>query len=112
MVHKVLEAVVLTVSGLGTVVVIWGVAQAITSFVAMKFTSEKKDAVSESEHIRQRLGAHLLLGLEIFIAADIISSAVSPSWEKVGILVSVVGVRTVLSYFLRMELKQGVREGH
>ena len=43
------------------------------------------------------------------IAADIISSAVSPSWEKVGILVSIVGVRTVLSYFLRMELKHGVR---
>ena len=50
-----------------------------------------------------------LLGLEIFIAADIISSTVSPSWEKVGILVSIVGVRTVLSCFLRMEVKQGVR---
>ncbi len=51
----------------------------------------------------------MLLGLEIFIAADIISSAVSPSWEKVGIPVSIVGVTTVLSYFLRMKLKQGVR---
>ncbi len=108
-IHKILEAVILTVSGLGTLVVIWGVLQAIVSFFAMKIATEKKDPVSESEHIRQRLGAHLLLGLEIFIAADIISSAVSPSWEKVGILVSIVGVRTVLSYFLRMELKQGVR---
>jgi len=108
-IHDILEVVVLTVSSLGTLVVIWGVIQAVISFIAMKFASEKKDAVSESESIRQRLGAHLLLGLEIFIAADIISSSVSPSWEKVGILVSVVGVRTVLSYFLRMELKQGVR---
>ncbi|MBI5742193.1 MAG: DUF1622 domain-containing protein [Nitrospirae bacterium] len=108
-IHDILEVVVLTVSGLGTLVVIWGVVQAVVSFVAMKFASGNKDAVSESESIRQRLGAHLLLGLEIFIAADIISSSVSPSWEKVGILVSVVGVRTVLSYFLRMELKQGVR---
>ena len=108
-IHNILEVVVLTVSGLGTLVVIWGVIQTIVSFVVMKFTSEKKDAVSESEYIRQRLGAHLLLGLEIFIAAEIISSAVSPSWEKVGILVSVVAVRIVLSYFLRMELKQGVR---
>jgi uncharacterized membrane protein len=108
-IHEILQVVILTVSGLGTLVVIWGVIETIVSFVVMKFASEKKDAVSESEYIRQRLGAHLLLGLEIFIAADIISSAVSPSWEKVGILVSVVAVRTVLSYFLRMELKQGVR---
>ena len=108
-IHDILEVIVLTVSSLGTLVVIWGVIQAVAAFVAMKFASEKKDAVAESETIRQRLGAHLLLGLEIFIAADIISSTVSPSWEKVGILVSVVGVRTVLSYFLRMELKQGVR---
>ena len=108
-IHDILEVIVLTVSSLGTLVVIWGVIQAVVAFVAMKFASEKKDAVSESEDIRQRLGAHLLLGLEIFIAADIISSAVSPSWEKVGMLVSIVGIRTVLSYFLRMELKQGVR---
>ena len=108
-VHEILQVIVFTVSGLGTLVVIWGVLEAITSFFSLKLVQKQKDAVSESENIRQHLGAHLLLGLEIFIAADIITSAVSPSWEKVGILVAIVGVRTVLSYFLRMELKQGVR---
>jgi uncharacterized membrane protein len=109
-IQDILTVVILTVSGLGAVVVVWGVFEAVAVFVAQKFVSEKKDVVSESEANRQRLGAHLLLGLEIFIAADIISSAVSPSWEKVGILASIVGVRTVLSYFLRMEVKQGVRD--
>ena len=108
-IHNILGVVILTVSGLGAAVVVWGVIEAIVAFVGLKFSSAKEDAVSKSETVRQRLGAHLLLGLEIFIAADIISSAVSPSWEKVGILVTIVGVRTVLSYFLRMELKQGVR---
>jgi uncharacterized membrane protein len=108
-IHDILQVVILTVSGLGTVVVVWGVIESIVAFLGLKFSFAGADAVSRSETIRQRLGAHLLLGLEIFIAADIISSAVSPSWEKVGILVSIVGVRTVLSYFLRMELKQGVR---
>ena len=108
-IHNVLQVVILTVSGLGAAVVVWGVIEAVVAFVTLKFSSSKEDPVAKSETIRQRLGAHLLLGLEIFIAADIISSAVSPSWEKVGILVAIVGVRTVLSYFLRMELKQGVR---
>ncbi len=106
--QDILQVVILTISGLGAAVVVWGVIEAIVSFVRLKSSRVREDAVSRSETIRQHLGAHLLLGLEIFIAADIISSAVSPSWEKVGILVSIVGVRTVLSYFLRMELKQGV----
>jgi len=55
---------------------------------------------------RQELSAHLLLGLEIFIAADIISSVSSPTWEKVGILGAVVGIRTVLSYFLTIEMEK------
>ena len=86
----------------------FGAFETMVSFLGLKFSPSKEDAVSRSESIRQRLGAHLLLGLEIFIAADIISSAVSPSWEKVGILAATVGVRTVLSYFLRMELRHGM----
>ena len=109
LIHNILEAVILTISGLGAVVVIWGVIEAMVAFFRLKFSSVKEEAVPKSETIRQRLGAHLLLGLEIFIAADIISSSVSPSWEKVGILASIVGVRTVLSYFLRIEVKQGIR---
>ncbi len=108
-IQNVLQIVVLTISGLGAGVVVWGVIEAIIAFIGLKFSSGREDPVSKSEAIRQQLGAHLLLGLEIFIAADIISSTVSPSWEKVGILVTIVGVRTVLSYFLRVELKQGVR---
>jgi uncharacterized membrane protein len=108
-IHNILQVVVLTISGIGAAVVVWGVMEAMVAFLGLKFSAVKENAVSQSEAIRQRLGAHLLLGLEIFIAADIISSAVSPSWEKVGMLAAIVGVRTVLSYFLRMELKQGVR---
>ncbi len=108
-IQNILQVVILTISGLGAVVVAWGVIEAIVSFFGLKLSSVKEEAVSKSEAIRQRLGAHLLLGLEIFIAADIISSAISPSWEKVGILASIVGVRTVLSYFLRIEVRQGIR---
>lgn len=108
-IHTILPGVTLGISLLGALVVIWGILEAVAAFLVMKLARGKKDAIQESESIRQRLGAHLLLGLEIFIAADIISSVASPTWEKVGILAAIVGIRTVLSYFLRMELKQGVR---
>ncbi len=106
-IHYILQIVIMAISIAGAVIVLWGIAEAVGWFLVMKFTRTGKDAIQESEAIRQRLGAHLLLGLEIFIAADIISSVASPTWERVGILASIVGVRTVLSYFLRMEMKQG-----
>jgi len=95
------------ISIIGAIVVLWGIIESAAAFLMMKVASAGKSPIGESESIRQKLGAHLLLGLEIFIAADIISSVASPTWERVGILVSIVGVRTVLSYFLRMEIKQG-----
>ncbi len=107
--QRILQAVVLIVSIAGAAVVIWGIVESVFAFFVMKAARARRDAIQESETIRQRLGAHLLLGLEIFIAADIISSVASPTWDRVGILASIVGVRTVLSYFLRMEMKQGVR---
>ncbi len=109
LIHDILQVVILAISMLGAVIVIWGVVEAIIAFFRTKLEKAKKDQIGESEGIRQRLGAHLLLGIEIFIAADIISSVASPSWDKVGILGAIVAIRTVLSYFLRMELKQGVR---
>jgi uncharacterized membrane protein len=103
---NIVQVVYTAISVLGAMVVIYGVMEAIISFLMLKVSKEKKNHISENEAIRQRLGAHLLLGLEIFIAADIISSVVSPSWDKVGILAAIVAIRTVLSYFLRMEVKQ------
>ena len=105
-IHTVLQVVITAISIVGAIVVLWGIVESVAAFLIMKVARAGKDTIQESEAIRQRLGAHLLLGLEIFIAADIISSVASPTWERVGILASIVGVRTVLSYFLRMEIKQ------
>ncbi len=108
-IQHLLQWVIMVISIVGAVVVIWGIGEAASAFLVMKVTRMTSDAIQQSETIRQRLGAHLLLGLEIFIAADIVSSVASPTWERVDILASIVGVRTVLSYFLRMEIKQGTQ---
>ena len=103
---QVVPTVYQSISVLGALVVIWGAVEAMIRFVRVKVTTRVADQIRENEAIRQQLGAHLLLGLEIFIAADIISSVVSPSWDKVGILAAIVAIRTVLSFFLRREVRQ------
>lgn len=103
---RIVRAIYLSISVLGALVVIWGVLEAMIRFLSAKVRTRVSDQIRENEAIRQQLGVHLLLGLEIFIAADIISSVVSPSWDKVGILAAIVAIRTVLSFFLRREVRQ------
>lgn len=55
---------------------------------------------------RQSLARAILLGLEIFVAADIVGTvAVAPSWPNVGVLAVIVLIRTVLSFSLQVEIE-------
>ena len=45
---SVLQVVVSTISGLGAVVVVWGVIEAIVAFFGPKFSCVKEEAVSRS----------------------------------------------------------------
>ncbi|NLI79925.1 MAG: DUF1622 domain-containing protein [Candidatus Riflebacteria bacterium] len=100
------ETVGFLISLFGTVVVFWGVAEAFLGFLRTKLKLAGEEATEALAAIRRRLGAHLLLGLEVFIAEDIINSVIRPSWEKVGMLGAIVVIRTVLSHFLHRELAE------
>ena len=54
---------------------------------------------------RETFGAVLLLGLEIFVAADLIRTvAISPTLESVTVLALIVLIRTFLSFSLQIEI--------
>jgi uncharacterized membrane protein len=55
--------------------------------------------------IWRRFGMWLLLGLEFELAADIIASVVSPTWQDIGELGAIAVVRTFLNYFLERDLE-------
>jgi uncharacterized membrane protein len=54
--------------------------------------------------IRLTLARYLSLALEFQLAADILSTAISPSWEEIGKLAAIAVIRTGLNYFLAMEV--------
>ena len=56
------------------------------------------------EEVRLLLGRYLALGLEFALGADILATAVSPSWEEIGKLGAIAGIRTALNYFLSRDL--------
>ncbi len=56
------------------------------------------------EQVRLKLGRWLALALEFELAADILRTAVAPTWNEIGQLAAVVVLRTTLNYFLQMEI--------
>lgn len=51
------------------------------------------------------LARYLSLALEFELGADILGTAVSPSWDQIGKLGAVAVIRTGLNFFLSMEMK-------
>lgn len=56
------------------------------------------------EEIRLRLGRWLTLALEFLLAADVLRTAVAPSWSEIGKLAAIAAIRTALNFFLQREV--------
>lgn len=54
--------------------------------------------------IRLTLARYLALALEFQLGADILSTAIAPSWQEIGKLGAIAVIRTGLNYFLSQEM--------
>lgn len=61
--------------------------------------------------IRLRLSRFLALALEFQLAADLVGTAISPSWAQLGKLGAIAVLRTALNYFLEREMKDQEEKG-
>jgi uncharacterized membrane protein len=61
------------------------------------------------DQIRLGLGRWLALGLEFELAADILRTAVTPTWNEIGQLAAIVVLRTSLNFFLQKEIDSFAR---
>ena len=57
-----------------------------------------------TNYIRLQFGNSVILGLEFMVGADIVGSMVEPDYYNLGLLAILVLIRTILSYFLNLEL--------
>ena len=90
--------------GAAALIIIIGSLQAIWIYLrrALFSTSDCRE-ITQS---RIKLGHSLSLGLEFLIGADILKTAVAPTWQDIGQLAAIVAIRTLLNYFLTRELEQ------
>jgi uncharacterized membrane protein len=63
-----------------------------------------------------RLGRWLVAGLTFQLAADVLETAITTSWDEVARLAAIAAIRTFLNYFLERDLgeirtRQGLAQG-
>lgn len=56
--------------------------------------------------LRVKFGSSLTLALELLLAADILRTAVAPTWDEIGKLAAIATIRTALNFFLEKELRE------
>ena len=95
----------LIVETFGALVIATGIAVAAANLVRHWFTRPHADFSA----IRLSFARHLALALEFQLAADILSTAVAPSWERIGKLGAIAVIRTGLNYFLTREMREESR---
>jgi uncharacterized membrane protein len=87
----------------GAVIIFVGAAVAFVRFVWAALRLRRAETFVP---IRLTLGRFLALGLEFQLAGDILSTAVSPTFEEIGQLAAIATIRTGLNYFLAREIKE------
>ncbi len=93
--------------------IVIGLAAAEAAIRALMLFVRRHAAEQEvKEQIRLRLGRWLAVALELELAADILRTAIAPTWTEIGQLAAIVVLRTVLNYFLQKEIdKASARRG-
>ena len=98
----------LVVEGVAALIVAYAVGEAILRLVLSipRHSGSSAPNVSHDvkEEIRLRLGRWLAVALELLLGADILRTAVAPTWSEIGQLAAIAAIRTALNFFLQREI--------
>ena len=93
------------VEGAGALVIGLAAIQATIRALALFWPGRiDADEPSAKEIVRLQLGRWLAVALELELGADILRTAVAPTWTEIGQLGAIVVLRTALNYFLQLEI--------
>jgi len=89
--------IALAVELVAALVIAYGAVEAIVGLLIPRRRYERDKLFHKRRQVFLRFGVWLLLGLEFELAADIIRSAISPTWSEIGQLGAIAAIRTVLN---------------
>lgn len=87
------------ISAIGVIVITFGALRSVYQLTMLIIHETFK-----INFIKLEFGNSIILGLEFMVGADIVGSLVEPNYYNLGLLAILVLIRTILSYFLNIEL--------
>ncbi len=104
---KLIEYIVPLTELLGVAVVTWG---SVHGFALLGLRGlhilQKRPFPHSLRDIRIAIGEKMALGLDFFLAGDIIGTIVVPTQQSLMLLGGIVVIRTVMAYFLAKEIEK------
>ncbi|RCW70310.1 putative membrane protein [Pseudorhodoferax soli] len=97
----------LLVEGLGAVAILLG----LLATVQVLWRSRQDGPQGGFGKARVTFARYLTFALELQLAADVLSTAVSPNWDQIGKLAAIAVIRTALNHFLRLEMREEEQGG-
>lgn len=91
----------LSLEVVGALIIAIGTVVAVTLIVRALLRHGRGDFHT----VRLVFARYLSLALEFQLGADILSTAVAPSWDQIGKLAAIAVIRTALNYFLMLEMR-------
>ncbi|MFV0434161.1 MAG: DUF1622 domain-containing protein [Leucobacter sp.] len=76
----------------------------ISAWLSIRALAQGQGGAAAFQVLRRTLGGTILLGLEIFVAADIVRTLYAPTLEETLILGLIIVIRTVLSMSIQIEI--------
>ena len=102
------EPAIALIDGLALLVILVGTLE-VTVTVARASFKPLGDKVARQAWLRY--ARWLVAGLTLQLAADIIETSISTSWQTIGRVGAIAVIRTFLNYFLERDVKQQQCEG-
>lgn len=102
--HQFVLYIQYAISLAGILIIVSGVAVAITQYVVLVLRGELIREGSKINTVRLNLGRVLVLGLEFIVASDLIGTTTTPDYYALGLAAIIVMIRTLLSFSLNREL--------
>jgi|SRR5262245_51034789 len=95
---------------ISALIIAYGAIKAIIRLIAL--LREQSETFVWRKNVYLHFGAWLILGLEFELAADIVRSAIAPSWQSIGKLAAIAAIRTFLNFFLEKDVEKYAESIH
>jgi uncharacterized membrane protein len=96
--------VALAIEAAAVLVVSYGSIQALAGVVGSAFSRTAGEM--RGREIWLRFATWILLALEFALAADLVRTAVAPTWDDISKLAVIATIRTMLNYFLAKDIAE------